>query len=585
MRLAFDLETNGLLDTVTTVHCMAVVNIDTGQELFFLRDAYRVQGLKVDGGLLEGINYLRQATTLVAHNLLGFDLPVLQKLYGFQINAELIDTFVMAPLVYPDIRDEDFKRTNFPMKLIGKHSLESWGFRLSMRKGDYGKERTDWSTFDLDMVNYCLQDARICAALYKHCLVKAPCEAAVKLEHDFAATIRKMERTGVAFDSAKAHDLIKVLRDEQNSISAELQTVFPPKEVEYETPVRKEKRYRTVEFNPNSRQQIANNLKDRYGWKPTKLTDTGLAVVDEEVLDSLEYPEAKLLARHMMLAKRIGQLADGDNGLLKLVREGRIHGRVATLGTVTGRCSHHSPNLAQVPSVEVEFGKDFRALFTAGEGKVLVGCDAKGIQLRCLAHYLAPYDDGEYARLVVEGDPHERNRVAAGLNTRAEAKRFIYAFLFGAGNNKLGAILNCSSAEAANVRKRFLENIPAFGLLTSKIENALANRKYLKGIDGRFYHIRSAHAALNVLLQGAEAVLMKKATVLLDCALRENTKHSETKIVLHVHDEIQVETLDQTAAEVGDLFRTSLRAAGDFYKFRCPLDTDAKVGANWAETH
>ncbi len=585
MRLAYDLETNGLLDTVSMVHCMAVVNIDTGEEKFFLRDAYRIQGLKIDGGMLEGLNYLKSATTLIAHNHIGYDLPVLQKLYGFQPKAEMIDTFILAPLVYPDIRDEDFKRSGFPMKLIGKHSLESWGFRLNLRKGDYGKERTDWSTFDLDMVNYNLQDARICAALYKHCLVKAPCEAAIKLEHEFAGVIRKMERTGVSFDSAKAHELIGKLRDEQAKISDDLQTVFPPKQVEYETPVRKEKRYRTEHFNPNSRQQIANGLKERYGWSPTKLTDTGLAVVDEEVLEKLDYPEAKLLARHMMLTKRIGQLADGDNGLLKLVKEGRIHGRVATLGTVTGRCSHHSPNLAQVPSVEVEYGKDFRSLFTAGDNRVLVGCDAKGIQLRCLGHYLAPYDDGEYARLVVEGDPHERNRVAAGLATRAEAKRFIYAFLFGAGNNKLGAILNCSPAEAANVRKRFLENLPAFGLLTSNIEDAVTRRKYLKGIDGRFYHIRSAHSALNVLLQGAEAILMKKATVLLEAGLRAKPEHADTKIVLHIHDELQVETTDQLASDVATMFRESLRAAGNFYNFRCPLDTDAKVGANWAETH
>lgn len=585
MRLAYDLETNGLLDAVTTVHCMAVVNIDTGEEKFFLRDAYRVQGLKVDGGIIEGIAFLKKATTLVAHNHIGYDLPVLQKLYGFSSDAELLDTLVLAPLAYPDVRDEDFRRTGFPIKLVGKHSLEAWGFRLNMRKGDYGKERSDWSTFDIDMVNYNLQDARICAALFKHCMVKTPTDAAVRLEHEFATVIRKMERDGVGFDSAKAFDLIATLRREQAAIANQLQNVFPPKEVEYETPVRKEKRVRTEVFNPNSRQQIANGLKDRYGWSPTKLTDTGLAVVDEEVLENLDYPEAKLLARNMMLTKRIGQLADGDNGLLKLVKEGRIHGRVATLGTVTGRCSHHSPNLAQVPSVEVEFGREFRSLFVAGEGKVLVGCDARGIQLRCLAHYLAPYDGGEYARLVSEGDPHERNRVAAGLSTRAEAKRFIYAFLFSAGNNKLGEILNCSPAEAANVRKRFLENLPAFGLLTSNIENALTTRKYLKGLDGRLYHIRSAHSALNLLLQGAEAILMKKATVLLELALRENTKYSDTKIVLHVHDEIQVETSDQTAADVGALFREALKAAGTFYKFRCPLDTDAKVGANWAETH
>jgi len=585
MKLAYDLETNGLLDTVTTVHCMAVVNIDTGEEKFFLRDAYRVQGLKVDGGIIEGIAYLKKATTLVAHNHVGYDYPVLQKLYGFSSDAELLDTLVLAPLVYPDVRDEDFRRTGFPMKLIGKHSLESWGFRLNMKKGDYGKERTDWSTFDIDMVNYNLQDARICAALYKHCMVKTPCEAAVRLEHEFAASMRRMERTGVSFDSPKAHELIQTLRAEQDGISLKLQEVFPPQEIEYETPVRKEKRVRKEVFNPNSRQQIANNLKDRYGWKPTKLTDTGLAVVDEEVLESLDYPEAKLLARHMMLTKRIGQLSDGDNGLIKLVKEGRIHGRIATLGTVTGRCSHHNPNLAQVPSVEVEFGKDFRSLFNAGDGKVLIGCDAKGIQLRCLAHYLAPYDDGEYARLVVEGDPHERNRVAAGLATRAEAKRFIYAFLFGAGNTKLANILNCSASEAANVRKRFLENLPAFALLTSNIENAIGQRKYLKGLDGRLYHIRSAHVALNVLLQGAEAILMKKATVLLENALRADPKHVETKIVLHIHDEIQVEATDQCAGDIGEMFRTALRQAGTFYKFRCPLDTDAKIGTNWAETH
>src|SRR5690606_31621074 len=185
----------------------------------------------------------------------------------------------------------------------------------------------------------------------------------------------------------------------------------------------------------NSRTHIYKRLKDKYNWKPKEFTEKGTPKVSEEVLESLPYPEAELLNEYLMIQKRISQLAEGHSAWLKMVRpDGRIYGSVITNGAVTGRMTHNSPNLAQVPAVNVPYGKECRSLFTVPDDRVLVGADASGLELRCLAHYMARFDKGAYARELLEGDIHTANQKAAGLPTRDNAKTFIYAFLYGAGD-------------------------------------------------------------------------------------------------------------------------------------------------------
>ena len=215
---------------------------------------------------------------------------------------------------------------------------------------------------------------------------------------------------------------------------------------------------------------------------------------------------------------------------------------------------------------------------------VLIGCDASGLELRCLAHYM---NDDEYTRKLLEEDIHTVNQEAAGLPTRDNAKTFIYGFLYGAGDAKIGEIIGKGLLEGRKIKKQFLESVPALGVLKRKISNALQNRKWLVGLDRRRLHIRSEHAALNTLLQSAGAVLMKKATVILFDKLKSLglKPNGDFAFVAHVHDEFQVECWPEFSEVVSKEAVASIREAGEAFGFRCPLDGEAKVGSSWSETH
>ncbi len=257
----------------------------------------------------------------------------------------------------------------------------------------------------------------------------------------------------------------------------------------------------------------------------------------------------------------------------------RIHGKVITNGAVTGRMTHHSPNMAQVPSVGSEYGGECRELFTVPDGYKLVGIDASSLELRMLAHYMK---DKDYAKEVVEGDIHTKNQNAAGLQTRAQAKTFIYALLYGAGPAKIGKIVGGSAKDGQKLIDTFLRNTPALQALRNKIEK-LSVQGSLPGLDGRKLQIRSAHAALNTLLQSAGAIVMKKALVLLDTELRRHKL--DAHFVANVHDEFQIEAKAEQAQKVGQLAVDSIRKAGVLLKMRCPLDGEYKIGDNWCQTH
>jgi hypothetical protein len=373
-----------------------------------------------------------------------------------------------------------------------------------------------------------------------------------------------------------------------------------------------------VVFNPSSRDHIALKLKEA-GWVPTEFTDKGAPKVDDEVLEHVrvEDPEKQrcidLIKEYLMIQKRIGQAAEGDKAWLRYVQEdGKIHGSVNPNGAVTGRATHSFPNLGQVPGVRSPYGEPCRAAFGAehhldgltGQPWIQAGIDASGLELRCLAHFMSKYDGGAYADVILNGDIHTVNQTAAELPTRDNAKTFIYGFLYGAGDEKIGQIVGAGKERGKELKKKFLENTPAIAALREGIQQTLVEssrwvageqkvkwkRRWIKGLDGRKVHVRSPHAALNTLLQSAGALICKLWIVETEeLLLKAGLKHGwdgDFAYMAWVHDEIQVACRTQEIAQqVIDIAQQAMRNVGDHFKFRCRLDTEGKMGPNWAVCH
>lgn len=579
----FDLETDGLLDDVTKIHCMVIKDIDTGE----------ATGYTGEGVWTEGIPKLEKADMICGHNIIKYDIPVLKKLGTFNPKGITRDTLVCTRLIWADIKQGDFTRTDFPRKLIGSHSLAAWGHRLGNYKGDYDG---GWEEYSDEMLEYCFQDVEVTNTLWQKIVAKNYSEQSIALEHEVAEIIFRQETAGFAFNAEAAGKLYAKLSGRKWELGNELKASFPSWEIR--TPfipkvnnktrgyVKGVKTYKvkTIEFNPGSRDHVANRLTTLRGWEPKDFTNDGKPKVDEQVLSTLPYPEAKLLVEYYTLIKRLGQLGDGRQAWLKVERGGRIHGSCNTNGAVTGRATHAYPNVAQVPSVGAPYGEECRELFTVPRGKKLVGVDVSGLELRCLAHYMAKYDGGAYGETVVNGDIHTTNQKAAGLATRPQAKTFIYGFLYGAGVGKLGEIVGKGAKEGAILKKRFLAKLPALAKLIGRVQ-AAAERGYLVGLDGRYLKVRSPHAALNVLLQSAGALICKQWMVEFDRALKDRGLSESCLQVAWVHDEIQLETKEDMANEIGEIAIECIKRAGEYFKIRCELTGEYNIGDNWAETH
>jgi len=620
-QLVFDIETDGLYDDVTKIHCIVTRDMQTGEETLYtdpstsnITESTGHEVKTID----EGLQALQDAGAIIGHNILAYDVPVILKLYpDWSYHGRFFDTQVVGRLVYPDIKSEDDKlakkHPGFPHKLRGSHSLEAWGWRIDKRKGDYGIDRDDWSTFDLEMLEYCIQDVRVNEVLFTHLVHKKPSQQAVDLEHRFTQILVAQERAGFAFDKDKAMEMLAELQTRRAELQDDLKTLFPPRVEVTFTPKRKLRREKEVPFNPNSRQQIAWHLQDKYDWAPKDYTASGQVKIDETVLSQLDFPEAHQLAEYLTIQKRIASLDEGKGAWLKaLGDDGRIHGRMISIGTPHTRCKHFSPNMAQItkvcPTCGMEpcrtfgkgkehspYGLECRSLFCSRDGYQVTGFDASGIQLRSLAHYLAPFDDGNYIKVVTTGDPHTANQKAAGLSTRSEAKSFIYAYLFGQADTTRGYSFcgvplseskEVASAAGKKLADRFEENLPGLADLKYQLKKA-AKRGYLFTLHGGQIPIPSNRVALNYLLSAAEAVIMKQTTVLLEETLRKmDIVHGRDYFhVAHVHDEIQLEVREDIASMVGDIGVTCIRDAGELLKFRCPLDGEYKVGPTWAHTH
>lgn len=587
MKIIFDTETNGFLSDVSKIHCIVIKDIDTQKVLSFKFD-------EID----KALEILNKADLLVGHNILKFDIPVIQKIYpNFNYTGEVLDTLIISRLIWTNLKEEDFKIKSLPLKLAGRHSLESWGYRLGLRKGDFIKTG-DFSKWSLEMQKYCEKDVDVTYEFYKLIQKQNYSQEAIQLEHEFAKCIIQQEAHGFYFDVASAKKLYASLATRRLKLEETLALTFSnwQKSLGIFIPKRDNKskgyikdvpveKFEEIKFNPNSRDHISDRLMAK-GWKPKLFTPDGKPKIDETVLEQLPYPEAKILLEHFLVQKRISQLAEGDNAWLKLEKNGKIHGQVITNGAITGRCTHAKPNVAQTPSNSVPYGKECRSLFTTPDGYVLVGADASGIELRCLAHYLARYDNGDFATNLLEGDVHTTNQRAIGLPNRDVAKRVIYGLVYGIGDKKLGEIVNGTSKEGKEIKEKLFKTIPSFKFLKEAILVSVRNNKYLLGLDKRKLLVRSEHSSLNTLIQSAAAIIMKKATVILINKFKEkNYDNKDVALVAHIHDELQLQSKLSIADEVGKLAVSSIREAGEYFKFRCRLDAEYKIGKNWSETH
>lgn len=556
--LVFDIETNGLYPEVTQLFCITILDTRNNEYKQYSED-------RCTKGVLWLYEQWQQGEMIVGHNIINYDLPVLAKLYSwFKITQELkdntIDTLVLSRLIFSHLEDTDaalMRKGVLPKKLYKSHSLKAWGYRLGELKGTYGEAKDAWDKFTPEMLEYNKQDVVVTKCLYDYLSAKQYPQGAVDLEHDVAWLMSKQEKNGFSFDTEKALILEAELRSRAGELKAEMIKIVPAYPDKIFIPKRDNKRLgykagvpvqKYKEFNPNSRQQIEWLIRTHYSFEPSnpdcydiaddttplhdcrlKIDEESLHIMQDELGENNQLSKIlKDIEELLMLNKRLGQLADGKTAWLSMIgTDGRIHGSVIPNGAVSGRATHSRPNVAQVPHVGSPYGKECRELFNSGDW-YQAGIDACGLELRCLAHFMYPYDDGKYAHTILNGDIHTMNQQAAGLPTRNDAKRFIYAFLYGAGDEKIGKLIGEDAKAGKKIKKKFLDATPAIASLRHAVENALVypadyshgfrkqkwKRHYLLGLDKRHLHVRSVHSALNLLLQSAGALVCKKWIVL-----------------------------------------------------------------------
>ena len=699
--LIFDIETDGFLESVTKLHSLVIAYPDETNTVYsccepdYTPDSSKFEGFEVHRlSLEEGLRMLMEADNVIGHNILAYDLPVLRKLYPWFVLGDhrAIDTLIEAKLRWPrdKLRPWDFRdgpKHKMPPKLYGNHSLEAFGYRLGVMKGEYKDECAKlgiaedaiWQSWRPQMQDYCVQDVIVTKALLNRIRKVAYSPTASAVEHIVQATMARVTREGFPFRESQAVELYKTICEERDALGRELVTLFPPwfapdgkqdyerddqgnkvldgngKPRKIKVPSRvvvkrarveggekvKTKelnpatgKMRTVtrtvggvvypegavytkvkltEFNPNSRDHIARCLM-RKGWEPIDFTDDGSPEVDESILSELSgvYPEAKPLSRYLLLQKRAGQLGEGKQAWLKLVKNGVIHAGYNTLGAVTRRATHSDPNIAQVPRVGSYFGAECRDLFWCGtlyDPKIdclQLGADLSGIELRMLAHYMSRWDGGAYMRAVVEGksddetDVHSLNCKALGFEPkkvyiingksvkgRDIAKTFIYAFLYGAGAEKLGVVLGVSKAQAARIKEKFLKTLPALAKLIEAVKEKAAKSKSLVALDGGTLYVRSAHSALNTLLQSAGAIVAKvwiaEAMKLYEASGWEWGK--DFIIRAWIHDELQFTVRKDIAEDFGRVTIQAIENAGSELSLRCPITGEYKTGRTWKDCH
>lgn len=594
--IIYDIECNGLLYEAREIFCIGVKINDEPTKIYTSRPIHGSVG-----SIMDCINLLSTADILIGHNVVKFDNAVINKIYGKDLFTEIkhFDTLIASQLRYPNMLLIDSNNKTLDPKLKGKHSLASWGQRLGYSKGDHD----DWSCLSHEMMEYCKRDVDVTYKLYNKLKDEVPKEA-MRLEQKFAYIIGKQEEYGVLFDVEAARKLHVELLKEQEEAIDNLYKTFKPLLLPNGTLKTPSKSFTRLgvttvgehqpialtTFNPKSGHHIVWWIEKLYGKQKWLLTEKGSPKTGEDDLLRMfeAKPWAKPLVHYLQVKKLLGQLAEGNNAWLVKVRDdNRIHGEVNTIGAVSRRCTHNNPNLAQVPSVRGYKGKECRSLFIVPEGRAVVGCDMSGLELRIFAHYLARYDKGNYAKVILNEDIHTFNQKAFGVPTRDTAKTTIYGVLYGAGSEKVGSIVGKDAKEGTKIKKNFEKNVPAYKSLITDVGNVVKTKGYLKAIDGNNFFIRSEHSALNTLLQGTGALLCKQWCIITyDRLIELGYKWKDDfAYILNIHDEFEIECREELAEEIADIAKTSTTLAGEYFKLRIRIDGEAKVGRSWADVH
>lgn len=583
MEVVFDIETDGLNPTV--IHVMVAKEVG-------VKGNYIIRGPKAFA------KFAPKVSKWIAHNGTGFDCKVVENLWGYKIPlSKQVDTLVLSRLFNPMRK--------------GGHSLKSWGIRLDEYKGEFN----DWSQYSEEMKQYCKQDVKVTELVYQELLKEGSkfSQASIDLEHQVHAIMCEQEANGFLLDTELAQEIYTTCLAETTRIERDIKEFMVPIAVPVKEVNLKYKKDGSIfanqllegcnvqgdytkimweEFNLASQPQINKRL-NRLGWKPTVKTKGGdsykicpenLATIPDTAPQAVKgLKKWKVLETRWKLASEWLQGSQVD---------GRVHGQVITPGAVTHRAAHRGPNMANIPSVphgkdgilwkmDGMYAAECRQAFTVPEGKLLVGTDAAGIQLRVLAHYM---NDPVYTEQVIDGDIHTFNMNALGkfCKDRPTAKTFIYAFLLGAGVGKIAEILGCNAAQANKSMQNFYEALPTLKRLKSEAARA-ASMGWMKGLDGRILSIGSEHLALSVYLQGGETVIMRLANLLwYSKAKKEGLNFKQCA---WVHDEWQTEVDADQAERLGELQVQAIKDAGTFFKLNCPMDGEAKIGRNWLETH
>lgn len=674
MRLVYDLETDGLLDDLTTIHSAVLYDVEAKKLYSACDHAYETKRDNCEViPLQQAIDMLEAADERIAHNSVRFDENVLRKLYPDRDwnSAKVYDTMLASQLVFADVGRKDGvnkargKNTCPPGRHYGKYNLEAWGYRLGLWKGDYAKQAQEkgidpWAEWNPPMQAYCEQDVAVTATLHYYLEKANYPQQAMNMEHRFLDLMYRRERFGFRVDVKGIEDLYARLAARRAELQEDLRTLFTPwyaggqivtpgKTINYKDPCRPDftegavyQKVTYKEFDPGNRHHIADRLIKVHGWEPLDFNADGTPKTDESILAQLDFPGIEKLAEFLMVQKRIGQIAEGKKAWLRFIKDDRLHGAITTAGAVTRRCTHHDPNLSQVPATKVPYGKECRGVFLAeAEGMTaLVGTDAQSLELRMLAHYMAPFDDGAYAHAVVYGreedetDAHSLNAKALGLEPKRRytingkhttgrdlAKRFIYAFLYGAGDYKIGLTVGVDESEIDELmqhpmwakapknlkrmgvadtkmrramvvkgrilKDRFEAGMPALTKLRTALQNTLKSRDYIVTIDGARMPIRHKHAVLNTLLQSTGAILVKYATIRLEDELAAKGYQwgKDWAMVMHSHDEWQIVCRPEIADEIGETGCDAIKWAGVFLNLAAETDGAYKIGTSWAETH
>ena len=617
MKVVCDIEANGLLHDATQVWCIVCVDVDTKQ-------VYKFSDSKAltEYTLADFKSFADKCTLFIGHNFMAYDIWVLKKVLGIKINPNKVcDTIILSRLFNPN-------------QVLG-HSLERWARFLKL---PYQKvKHEDWSKLSPEMLHRCVVDAKINVALY-HNLMKYThlhSEQSIKLEHQMQYLLTENSIVGVKINIKKALDLFNECSSNASKIESRLDEEFPPvKKLIRKFKPRLSKDgtlhktdqrtldkfihtkhkdgtvslYHMIPFNPGSPKQVVERL-DKAGWNPVdfnKVSDTmaekgitkGTPKVNERNLDTIpdDAPQGARLIRDYLMFK--SRAATVKQWIDAIDENERLHGNVISIGAWTQRCSHNNPNTANIPGVKKDaktneviygaagrYGWECRDCWTVDDPtyRRLIGVDAKGIQLRVLAHYMG---DKDYTDVILNGDPHSLHRDLLGLTGdpgRQKAKRFIYAWLLGAGRYKIAEILDCNVKEADERIEMFLDRLPKLAQL-KKIQAKDARRGYFIGLDGRRIPAPSEHLVMSGYLQGGEAVIMKSAYVW--STLQFKKRKLDCNIVTFTHDEFQADTHLTNVEECGIVLVESIGRTTELFKLKCPMEGDKpKIGLSWAETH